>query len=202
MLSMIGCVAEPSDQMPEGEDVGGSRLLPSGAAEVDSPGPLVPGTRGSRVPFGYFTRARMSALDLYLPYTMGSFLMGKERAFLRLEALGEESQGERPTMHAFIPLAIVGSEGLATLPGLSLDKAALSGSQATIRLPTSSGSHTYLIELTRLSIDTLDDSRMTGSLQGHARRGTESQTTLRFEMGFVAYRGPNTVLAAPRTHPL
>ena len=168
------------------------RLYPTAKAMVESSGPLVPGTPGLRVPPGYFARARIHAVDHRLPYCLSSFLVGQDEAFLRLDALGETVDGQRTVFHAFVPLASVGGAEIGTLADLTLEKAALTGATATIRLPTSNGQHTYLVEIERLSFETVEESLLTGSLEGQARRGSRSTTSLPFELGFVAYRGPNT----------
>ena len=172
-------------------------LLPKTAPGVRGKGPVVPGTAGLRVTSGYFARARMGAVDLHLSYTMASFLRGEDQAFLRLEAHGDKVGPSQTAFHAFIPLAMRLDEDVTTLTSLTLEKEALADAKANIRVATRTRRHNRLVELHRVTFDIVQSDIITGTLEGTTKRGSRATSALPFQVGFVAYRGPDMGMVGP-----
>jgi hypothetical protein len=173
------------------------RLLPNTEPSARGLGPLIPGTPGLRVSSGYFSRARMGSVDLYMPHTMTSFLRGREKSYLRIEAFGEKVGAHKSLFHAFIPLSIAAEGDLSTLENLTLEKEALKTATATIRVAKATRLLNRLVELRRLSLEVVDEHLVTGTLEGVTKRGNRAQSSLPFQLGFVAYRGPDTGMVGP-----
>lgn len=170
-------------------------LLPDMAARADGRGPLVPGTPGLRVPRGYFARARLHLADLLMPYCWASFVRGHGTLTFRLQAIGgpmtQTGPGEGapplPVLRGVIELAVPPGTEVDDLAGLTLGVESLRGATVSLRL---SERDRYLLEVDRLSIEAIGRTAVLGSLQGRARRGAKSQTTLPIELGFVALKAP------------
>jgi len=173
--------------------------LPSAPAEVGGQGPIVPATPGLRVPAaGYWTRARLDVADMLLPYTWASLLRGEDHITLRLEAVrrGEDEAGPLlPWLHAVIPIALPRGTDQSQLDHLDLGHEALASATASIQ---TTHDDTWLLELTHLRIDHVDDKRVTGTLEGVARRGARGRRERRFAAGFVALRAPTITSLTPR----
>ncbi len=165
--------------------------LPQRPSRVDARGPLVPGTPGLRVPAGYFTRIRLDVRDLFLPYTLGSFLRGEDGVTFRLEGVAGMADQKRvlPVFRALIPITLPSGSDIQSLTKLTLGPAAMSRGTVTIRLENG---RQYLVEVERLSFEALEDGALKGSLEGKARRGMKSTTYKDIWVGFVALRAPNT----------
>ncbi|TNF24124.1 MAG: hypothetical protein EP329_25680 [Deltaproteobacteria bacterium] len=163
--------------------------LPSAPPTVGGQGPIVPATPGLRVPAaGYWTRARLDVADMLLPYTWASLLRGEEHITLRLEAVrrGEDEAGPQlPWLHAVIPIALPRGTDQSQLDRLDLGREALAAATASIQ---TTRNDTWLLSLTHLRIDHIDDKRITGTLEGVARRGSQGQRERRFAAGFLALR--------------
>lgn len=170
--------------------------LPSAPADVGGNGPIVPSTPGLRVPAaGYWTRARLDVADMLLPYTWVSFLHGEEHSTLRLEAVrrGEDEAGPQlPWLHIIIPIALPRGTDQSQLDQLDLGVEALAAATASIQ---TTHSDTWLLTLTHLRLDHVDDKGVTGTLEGVARRGSRGQRERTFAAGFVALRAPDPAAA-------
>lgn len=166
-------------------------VLPNAPAEVGGDGPYVPATPGLRVPSaGYWTRARLDANDVILPYTWVSLQPAEGQIVVRLEAVVTAAARE-PALQAVIPIALPGGGDVATLVGLELGPSALE--RAVIGLRTSE-SDLWLVTPTRLRFDTVRAELVTGTLEGEARRGLRGQRVRHFEVAFVALRAPSSGL--------
>jgi len=178
----------------------GPSELPSAPPEAGGQGPVVPATPGLRVPAaGYWTRARLDVADLLLPYTWVGFLHGEDFVTLRLEAVrrGEDEEGPQlPWLHAVIPIALPHGTDATQLEGLALGAEALAGATASIQ---TTRQDTWLLALSHLRLDHVDEHVVTGTLEGVARRGAKGQRERQFQAGFVALRAPEptAVPAAP-----
>lgn len=165
--------------------------LPTAPPDVGGNGPIVPATPGLRVPAaGYWTRARLDVADMLLPYTWVSFLHGEEHITLRLEAVrrGEDEAGPQlPWLHVIIPIALPLGTDQSQLDKLDLGVEALAAATASIQ---TTRSDTWLLTLTHLRLDHVDEKRVTGTLEGVARRGSRGQRERSFAAGFVALRAP------------
>jgi hypothetical protein len=169
-------------------------ILPSAPPEVGGDGPYVPATPGLRVPnAGYWTRARLDANDVLLPYTWVSLQPAEGQIVVRLEAV-VTSAAREPSLEAVIPIALPGGGDVATLVGLELGPSALA--RAVIGLRTSE-SDLWLVAPTRLRFDTVRADLVTGTLEGDARRGLRGQRVRHFEAAFVALRAPSSGSVPP-----
>ena len=201
LLSCPTCTT-PTPSLPDVQDEEkgeGFHLLylPQRTPRLDAPGPIVPGTPGLRVPAGYITRVRLDIRDLFLPYTVASFLRGAGDATLRIEAVAGMTEDRRilPVFRVLIPITLPSGSDIAALTELTLGPAALSRAMATIRLENG---RQYLVEVKRLSFDALEEGAVKGSLEGRARRGMKSKSYKQIKVGFVALRAPDTgMLGSP-----
>jgi len=136
-----------------------------------------------------------------MPHTMTSFLRGEEQSYLRLEASGEKVGANQSLFHAFIPLSVTSEGDLSTLENLTLEKEALKEARASIRVAKATRMLNRLVELRRLSLQVVDDTLVTGTLEGVTKRGNRAQSSLPFQLGFIAYRGPDTGMVGPKPAP-
>ncbi len=184
--------------LPVGEPV----ILPSVGAQVGGEGPLVPQTPGLRVPLaGYWTRARLDALDVVFPYTWASLLQAEvatpgrpgERPgqlVLRLEGTAAPGDESTPTLglRAVMPLPLPpGTDLSAVRSGFDLGAEALAG--ATVGLRTYA-QDLWLVTLTRLRLETVTPRIVVGTLEGEAKRGARGQRPRVFRAAFIALRVP------------
>lgn len=168
-------------------------VLPNAPAEVGGDGPYVPATPGLRVPnAGYWTRARLDANDVILPYTWVSLLLADDKIVIRIEAVLAADKRD-PALQAVIPIALPGGGDVSTLVGLELGASALA--QGVIALRTSE-SDIWLVTATHLRFDRVQGELVTGTIEGDARRGLRGQRVRHFEAGFVALRAPSNGLVA------
>lgn len=182
---------DPSEGLASPAPIGAPVVLPSAPAEVGGDGPYVPATPGLRVPSaGYWTRARLDANDLILPYTWVSLQPAEGQIVVRLEAV-LTSAAREPSLEAVIPIALPGGGDVATLVGLELGPSALE--RAVIGLRTSE-SDLWLVTPTRLRFETVRAELVTGTFEGDARRGLRGQRVRHFEAAFVALRAPSSGL--------
>lgn len=168
----------------------GPVIMPSAPAEAGGHGPIVPATAGLRVPaLGYWTRARLDIADLVLPYTWAAFLHGDDHVTLRIEASRREDDdgAKLPRLHVVIPIALPRGTDARQLAGLTLGPESLAGAVASIR---TTRRDRWLIELTHLSLERVDDELVRGTLEGVARRGARGQRERSFQAGFLALRAP------------
>lgn len=200
-------VDDPSDEANEAEPAlaaGRPAVLPDAPPTPSGSGPIVPATPGLRVPqAGYWTRARLDIGDIVLPYTWVAFNPRAGEVIMRFEAArrGVNDYGVQatPTLRAVIPITLPRGTDASTLAGLTLGEDALR--DATVSLQTT-GKDLWLVTLTRLSIDTVEDAVVTGSFEGTARRGSRGQTERAFRAGFLALHAPTPQPAeAPRPVP-
>lgn len=198
--------------------VGEPLVMPSEPALSGAPGPLVPRTPGLRVPLaGYWTRARLDALDLLFPFTWASLstaapvtLPGRAPndaaqgalVVLRLEA--STAHGDDPSevgaqgvigFRAVVPLRLpVGTDASVIRDGFELPDTALA--DATLAVRTSS-QDLWLIVPTRLRFEVVSRVLVAGSIEGDARRGAKGQRARHFSASFLALRAPDDEDAAP-----
>ena len=183
--------------------VGAPWRAPDDPAELEGSGPVVPETPGLRVPLaGYWTRARLDALDLVFPYTWGSLMAAEEGpsaasarpsfALLRLEGLarGEPLLGEATAgLRAVIPLTLpagIGADALRAGTVLPADALA----QATVTLRTSP-EDLWTVTLERLHLTDVNPDVIVGDFEGVATRGAKGQRERRVIVAFVALRAPD-----------
>lgn len=168
---------------------GSPSRLPDAPAEASGPGPIVPRTPGLRVPdAGYWARVRLDVADVVLSFTWVAIMPGEGQVTLRLEAVRSTNEDDSPTvpsLSAVIPIALPPGTDASQLSGLTLGEDALAN--ATVSLRTS-WRDTWLVDLTRLRIEEVDDRVVKGTLEGMARRGAKARRERRFEAGFLALR--------------
>ncbi|MCC6623058.1 MAG: hypothetical protein IT385_17505 [Deltaproteobacteria bacterium] len=182
---------EPILELPVGRPL----VLPSASPEAGGRGPIVPATPGLRVPLaGYWTRARLDAADLLLPYTWAALSEGRGQVVFRME--GATSTADDPTaaagqsLRAVIPITLPPGTDASALAGLTLAGPSLSA--ATVALRTSAAD-IWLVEPTRLAFEAVRSEIVVGTIEGVARRGAKGQRARRFEAGFIALRAPEPV---------
>ncbi len=179
------------DAVAEGTAPANPVVLPGAPADPGGEGPLVPNTPGLRVPAaGYWARARLDMADLVLPYTWAGFIPAADRVTFRLAAAvrGADDDGPAtPRLQAVVPIALPAGTDRSQLEGLTLGADALSA--GVVSLQTTDRDR-WLITLTRLSFEQVDERLVKGSMEGIARRGAKGQRTRSFEMGFLALRAP------------
>ncbi|MCA9514911.1 MAG: hypothetical protein KC635_08215 [Myxococcales bacterium] len=163
--------------------------LPDAPAEASGPGPIVPRTPGLRVPdAGYWTRVRLDVADVVLSFTWIAIMPGEGQVTLRLEAVRSTSEDDSPTVPSLagvIPIALPPGTDASQLAGLTLGEEALSSAVVSLR---TTWKDTWLVELTRLNIEHVDDRVVKGTLEGMAKRGAKGRRERRFEAGFLALR--------------
>jgi len=182
-------------EVDDGEDevavpTGAPVVFPSATATVTGEGPFVPQTPGLRVPLaGYWTRARLDALDVVFPYTWVSFLEGEQRLVMRLEAvMGQADAGYEAglSFRAVVPVSLPpGTDRAVLKDGFVLTGDSLGG--AVIALRTSS-QDLWQVELERLELVRVTPRMMVGALEGEARRGAKGQRGRRVLASFIALR--------------
>ncbi|MGM0577316.1 MAG: hypothetical protein ACQEXJ_16445 [Myxococcota bacterium] len=175
--------------------------LPSRGPRVDGAGPLVPMTPGLRVPDGYWTRVRLDAADLLLPWTwaVAHTTSDGEGPHLVLRLLAAEGPvaPDARALRAVIPLAVPEGTRLEALEGLELGPEAMA--QATIGLRTDARNR-WLVTPRRLAITSVRPRVVVGTLEGVARRGSQGRRERVFQAGFLALRadrGPEAAGAPP-----
>ncbi len=198
-MLLTGCpewfeVSDPSeaqdDELTLEIPSSGPAVFPSAPAVVGGRGPLIPGTPALRVPdAGYWTRCRLHVADIVLPYSWVSFVQGARGVTLRLAAMrrGEVDGPTVPNLRAVVPIALPRGTDATSLAGLTLGEDALSN--ATVSLRTT-WQDSYIVKLSRLTIEVVDASVVAGTFEGTAVRGKKGRVARRFEAGFVALRGP------------
>lgn len=164
--------------------------LPSALATASGEGPYVPRTPGLRVPLaGYWTRARLDALDLLFPFTWVAIDQGDGRLVVRLDASHgqtESGYGLGTSLRAILPIALPpGTDASALRDGFSLGADGLAGSVVAVR---TSNQDLWQIEVTRLELTTVTPRLMVGTIEGTARRGAQGQRGRRVLVGFIALR--------------
>ncbi len=166
-------------------------VLPSAPADPGGVGPIVPNTPGLRVPrAGYWARARLDVADLVMPYAWASFLVSEDRVTFRLLAARRgvaDGVVAVPGLLAVIPISLPAGTDRSQLEGLTLGEQALAAGVVSLR---TSRKDRWLVTLTRLSFERVDERLIKGSMEGVARRGARGRRTRSFEMGFLALRSP------------
>jgi hypothetical protein len=159
--------------------------MPVAHPEPGGDGPIAPGTPGYRVPdAGYWTRVRLETLDLLLPYTQVVIHRLGDVAWLRLEAQGGEVF-TGPALRGVLRVAFPAGSATEDLAGVTLEGPSLAGSVLSLR--TEGGDH-WLVDLERMTLETVLGDLVVGVLEGEARRGVGGQRVRRIEVGFVATR--------------
>ncbi len=201
---LTGCadwlsVAEPPVELEWEEDQGEFDLngLPTQPGRVDAKGKLIPRTTGLRVPRGYLTHARLDNADFLLEYTWAAVdltrspgLQPAPRMTLRVVATSEvvgSTHPEAPSVRAVFPLALPQGTRVDDLAGLTIRAEGLSEAKVGIR---TSSDHHWIVEPTRLSIESVSQEAIKGSFEGRARRGLKSDRVRTLRVGFVALRAP------------
>lgn len=164
--------------------------LPSALATASGEGPYVPRTPGLRVPLaGYWTRARLDALDLLFPFTWVAVDQGDGRLVVRLDASHgqtESGYGLGTSLRAVLPIALPpGTDASALRDGFVLGADGLAGSVVALR---TSNQDLWQLEVSRFELTTVTPRLMVGEIEGTARRGAQGQRGRRVLVGFVALR--------------
>jgi len=182
-------VEQPAAEIERTEPV----FLPVEYPRLSAKGPLVPSTPGLRVPEGYFARARLDVADIHMPWAYAAFLQGDGELVLRLKAVSGpyvvggpfDGTAPVPTLRAVIHLSVPEATNIGELVGVDLSAEALKRSTVALR---TSAKYRYLITLTRLTIEAVGDTAVSGSFEGIARRGSKAKTSLPIRVGFVALK--------------
>jgi hypothetical protein len=171
--------------------------LPTQLGRVDGKGKLIPRTAGLRVPRGYFSHARLDSADFLLEYTWAAFDLTRSpgaqpapRMTLRIVATSTvvgSAHPEAPSVRAVFPLALPKGTRVDDLSGLTIREEGLSEAMVGIR---TSSKHHWIVEPTRLSIESVTQEAIKGSFEGPARRGLKSDRVRNLRVGFVALRAP------------
>lgn len=164
--------------------------LPTALATAAGEGPYVPRTPGLRVPLaGYWTRARLDALDLLFPFTWLAIDQGEGRLVVRLEAShgqAESGYGLGTSLKAILPIALPpGTDASALRDGFALGGDGLTGAVIALR---TSNQDLWQIDVSRFELVTVTPRLMVGALEGSARRGAQGQRARKVQVGFIALR--------------
>ncbi len=166
-------------------------VLPGAPADPGGDGLIVPNTPGLGVPLaGYWARVRLDVADVVLPYAWAGFMPAEDRVTFRLFAArrgADEAGPASPRLQAVVPIALPAGTDRSQLEGLTLGEDALAAGVVSLQ---TTRKDQWLITLTRLSFEEVDDRLVKGSMEGIARRGSKGQRTRSFEMGFLALRAP------------
>ena len=196
--------SEPEEVAPVLPSFGADASFPESPARATADGPIVPLTPGLRVPDGYWARVRIDQADLLLPYSWaavqpaGYSRDGELRGMLiRLQAhrTGVISK-DAAQLRAVIRIATPPKTSPEDLVGLSFGADALTESTVSVRI---SKGTLWNVALKSLSIASMDDNVITGTLEGAARAGKRAKRSRSFRVAFVALRAsePTTALDGP-----
>jgi hypothetical protein len=217
MCTQVGCLewlevdepaaeSEPDELLPMVPSFGVNATFPGAPARVLARGPVVPMTPGLRVPDGYWTRVRIDQADILLPYSWGAVqpagysMDGDLRGMLlRLQGhrMGSLPKDE-PQLRAVIRIATPPNTEPEDLIGLSFGEDALTESTVSVRI---SKGTLWNVALQRLSIVSMDDNVITGTLEGQARAGKRAKRRRTFRAAFVALRASEPVSVLDEIQP-
>lgn len=155
---------------------------------------LLPNTPGLWVPegVGYWTRARLEALDVLLPCSLVTFHRYGDTLHVRFEAASDMSREGR-AVRLVTSLRLPGAATIEDLTRVDL-KPLPTDTTAAFRTSTNDA---WTLTIERLTFETVTGEVVAGSFEGTARRGIGGQRERRFEVGFVAMRSPDASAPEP-----
>jgi hypothetical protein len=148
---------------------------------------LLPNTSGLRVPegAGYWTRARLEALDAVLPCSTVVFHRVEGLLHVRFEAAGDLARDGR-AVRFVTSVRLPGATAVEDLMRVDLQPLA----EDTVASFRTSSNDLWMITIDRLTFETITHAVVAGSFEGIARRGSGGQRERRVEVGFIAMRAP------------